>query len=51
MLTKDWPGGSYIVLRRKTMVPGERQLLAIGYKYNSCNVLSFVATVGAGSTT
>ena len=33
------------------MVPGERPLLAIGYKYNSRKVLSFVATVGAGSTT
>ena len=50
-LTKDWPGGSYIVLRRKTMVPGERQLLAIGYNYSHWNVLSFVATAGAGSTT
>ena len=31
-LTKDWPGGSYILLRRNPMVPGERTLLAIGYK-------------------
>ena len=29
--TKDWPGGSYIVLRSKPMVPGERPLLAIGH--------------------
>ena len=29
-LTKDWPGGSYIVLRIKPMVPGERLLLDIG---------------------
>ena len=28
---KDWPGGSYIVLRSKPMVPGERPLLAIGH--------------------
>ena len=33
------------------MVPGERLLLAIGYKYNSRKVLLFFATVGAGSTT
>ena len=31
-LMKDWPGGSYIVLRSKPMVPGERLLLTIGYK-------------------
>ena len=50
-LTKDWPGGSCIVLRSKPMIPGERPLLAIGYKYNSRKVLSFVATAGEGSTT
>ena len=38
------------MLRGKPMVPGERPLLAIGYKYNSQKVLSFVATVGAGNT-
>ena len=31
-LTKDWPGGSYLVLRSKPMVPGGRSLIAIGYK-------------------
>ena len=49
-LTKDCPVGSYIVLRRKPRVPGERPLIAIGYKYNSRKVISFVATAGAGST-
>ena len=34
-LAKDWPGGSYIVLNSKPMLPGERKLLAIVYKYNS----------------
>ena len=38
-LTKYWPGRSYIVLSSKPMVPGERTLLAIGYKYNSQKVL------------
>ena len=33
-LTKDWPGGSYPVLRSKPMVPGDMPLVAIGYKYN-----------------
>ena len=33
------------------MLPGERQLLAIYYKYNSRKVLSFVAKLGAESTT
>ena len=28
-LTKDWPGGSYLVLRIKTMVPRYRPLIAI----------------------
>ena len=38
-LTKNWPGGCYIVLRGKPMVPGQRTLLAIGCKYNSRKVL------------
>ena len=32
------------------MMRGENPLLAIGYKYNSWTVLSFVATAGVGST-
>ena len=31
-LTKNWPGGSYLVLRSKPMVPGGRPLIATGYK-------------------
>ena len=49
-LTKDWPGGSYVVLRSKPMVPGGRPLIAIGYKYNARNVLSFIVTNKVGST-
>ena len=30
--------------------PGERPLLAIGYRYNSRKVLGFIATEGAGNT-
>ena len=33
-LTKYCPGGSYLVLRSKHMVPGDRPLIAIGYRYN-----------------
>ena len=50
-LTKYWPGRSYIVMKRKPMVPGERRLLGIGYKYNYRKVLSFVAAAGSGKTT
>ena len=49
-LTKDWPGGSYLVLRSKPMVPGGRPLIAIVYKYNARKVLSFIVTDNAGST-
>ena len=49
-LTKDWPGGSYLVLRSKPMVPGDRPLVAIVYKYNARKVLSFIVTENAGST-
>ena len=43
-LTKDWPGGSYLVLMRKPMVPGDRPLIAVGYKYNERKVVSFIVT-------
>ena len=50
-LTKYWPGGcSYLVLRSKHMVPGDRPLIAIGYRYNMRKVLSFIVTDNAGST-
>ena len=47
---KDWPGGSYLVLRSTPRFPGESRLLAIGYKYNSRKVLRFIATEGSRST-
>ena len=49
-LTKDWPGGSYLVLRSKPMVPGDRPIIAIGYKYNARKVLSFIVTDNTGIT-
>ena len=49
-LTKYWPGGSYLVLRSKPMVPGDRPLIAIGYKYNARKVLSFIVTDNSGRT-
>ena len=50
-LMKYWPGVSYIVLRSNVMVPGERLIISIGYRYNSGKVLSFIAIAGAGITT
>ena len=32
------------------MVPGDRPLIAIGYKYNARKVLSFIITDNSGST-
>ena len=49
-LTKNWPGGSYLVLRSKPMVPGGRPCIAIGYKYNARKVISFIVTDNAGIT-
>ena len=43
-LTKDWPGGSYLVLKSTPRFLGEIPLLAIGYKYSSRKVLGFIAT-------
>ena len=48
-LTKYWLGGSYIVLKIITRVPGGIILMAIGYKYNYKKVLGFIATEGAVS--
>ena len=49
-LTKDWPGGSYVMIRSKHMVPVDRSLIAIGQKYNAREVLSFIVTDNLGST-
>ena len=49
-LTKDWHGGFYLVLMSKPMVPGYRPLIAIGYKSNARNFVSFIVTDNAGST-
>ena len=43
-LKKDWPVCSYLVLRRKPMVPRYIRLIAIGYKYNVRKVLCFIVT-------
>ena len=49
-LTKNWPGVSYLVLSSKPMVPRDRLLIAIGWKYNAQKVLSFFVIDNAGST-
>ena len=49
-LTKDGPGGSYLVLSRNPMVPGGRPVIDIGYKYNAREVLYFIVTDNAERT-
>ena len=49
-LTKGWPGGSYLVLKIKPVVPGDRPLIDIGYKYNARKVLYFIVAYNIGST-
>ena len=47
---KDWPEGSYLVLRSKPMVPGDRPLIYIGYKYDTRKFLYFIVTDNSGIT-
>ena len=49
-LTKDWPGGSYLVLSSKPMIPRDRLLIAICYTYHEQKVLYFIVIYNAGST-
>ena len=46
----DWSGGSYLMFRRKPMVPRESLIVAIGYKYNAQKVLYFIVTEKKSST-
>ena len=47
-LTKDCPGGSYLVFKIKSLVIEDRQIIAISYKYNTREVIYFVATKDTG---
>ena len=49
-LTKDWPGGYYLMSKRSYTVPMDRLLIYIGYRYNYLNFISFIATEGSGNT-
>ena len=49
-ITKYCPGGSYLLLKRKCVVPRDRFLISIGYKYNARQFLSFIDTKEAGRT-
>ena len=40
----------YLVLKRKFVIPGDRPLVGIGYKYNAQNVLSFIDRNDGGIT-
>ena len=43
-MTNDCPGGYYLVLKRKSMVPKYMPIVSIGYKCNYWKVLYFIAT-------
>ena len=47
-MTKDLPGGYYLVLKRESVVPRYRTIISIGYKYNVCKILYSIATEGVG---
>ena len=49
-ITKDWPGGYYLVLSSKHMVPGGRPIIAMGYNYNAQKVLYFIVAEDVGIT-
>ena len=48
-ITRDCPGGYYLVMECKPMVTGDRTLIAIVYKYNTRKVLYFIVTEDTGS--
>ena len=48
-LTKDCTGGSYLELKRKYTLTGDRLLISIGYKYNVQKVLYFITIEDVGS--
>ena len=43
---KDWTGGSYLLIESDPRVQGYRPIVAIGDKYNSWEILGFIATRG-----
>ena len=49
-LKKDLPSGSYLVLNIKSVIPRDRTVISIGYKYTKWKVLYFIATGNAGIT-
>ena len=49
-LTKDWSGGSYLMLRIKPVVPRGRPLISIGCKYNKQKVIYFIVTENSENT-
>ena len=48
-LKNNWPGGSYLMLKSKTMLPGDSTLIAIGYKYNAWKVVYLIVIEDTGS--
>ena len=49
-MTKNFPGGYYLVLKSNTMVPGDTTLIAIGYMFNTRKVILLTVTEDIWST-
>ena len=48
--TKEWPGGSHLVMKSTSRVTGDRPLMAIIYKYIDKKILGYIDMEGARST-
>ena len=49
-MKKDWTGGSRLLLKILYMIPEDRPLVAIGYRYDTQKFLSFINAEYEGST-
>ena len=47
-LTNYWPGGSYLILKNKFVVPKNSPLIDIRYNHNFWKVIYFFVTEGSG---
>ena len=49
-LEKDWPGVSYLMLKKRSMAPGDRPIISVVYNYNVQKVFYFISTEDTGIT-
>ena len=47
-LTKYWTGGSYLELKRKSMVPRDRPVIYVVCKYKYMKIISFISIEDSG---